>query len=100
MPLADILKTTTAVDKKLDGAARILAGRGHTEITRQRGTGWYPTNDVELAWAADLIDVMRRVARRSAHASLDRALDEAVRVELRNYHQAAKDAGVSVEREA
>jgi hypothetical protein len=27
-------------------------------------------------------------------------LDEAVRVELRNYHQAAKDAGVSVEREA
>jgi DNA-binding transcriptional MerR regulator len=100
MPLTDILKTTTAVDKKLDEAARTLARRGHTEIVRQRGPGWYPGDDMELAWAADLIDAMRRVSRRSAHASLDRALDEAVRAELRNYNKAAKDAGVSVEREA
>ncbi len=87
MPLSAILKTTAAVDKKLDEAAQSLAGAGHTEVVRQRGTGWYPGNDAELAWAADLIDAMRRVARRSAHASLDRALDEAVRAELRRYQQ-------------
>ncbi|MCV7209751.1 MerR family transcriptional regulator [Mycolicibacterium canariasense] len=91
MPLTAILKTTAAVDKKLDEAARALAGAGHTEVVRQRGTGWYPGNDVELAWAADLIDVMRRVARRSAHASLDRALDEAVRAELRRYQQGEQE---------
>lgn len=87
MPLSAILKTTAPVDKKLDEAAQSLAGAGHTEVVRQRGTGWYPGNDAELAWAADLIDAMRRVARRSAHASLDRALDEAVRAELRRYQQ-------------
>ncbi len=87
MPLPAILKTTAAVDKKLDEAARTLSGSGHTEVVRQRGAGWYPGNDVELAWAADLIDAMRRVARRSAHASLDRALDEAVRAELRRYQE-------------
>lgn len=89
MPLAAILTTSGAVDKKLDDAARALARHGHTEIVRQRGSGWYPTNDAELAWAADIIDVMRRVARRSAQASLDRALDEAVRAEMREYRQAA-----------
>jgi DNA-binding transcriptional MerR regulator len=89
MPLAAILKATTAVDKKLDDAARALTHAGHTEVVRQRGTGWYPSSDVELAWAADLIDVMRRVSRRSAHASLDRAFDEAVRAELRQYQQEA-----------
>ncbi|MDR3662942.1 MAG: MerR family transcriptional regulator [Mycobacterium sp.] len=100
MPLAAILKTTTAVDKKLDDAARAMTQAGHTEVVRQRGTGWYPGNDVELAWAADLIDAMRRVSRRSAHASLDRALDEAVRAELRQYQQEAKDHGGPVERKA
>ena len=87
MPLSAILKTTAVVDKKLDEAAQSLSGAGHAEVVRQRGTGWYPGNDAELAWAADLIDAMRRVARRSAHASLDRALDEAVRAELRRYQQ-------------
>lgn len=87
MPLSAVLKTTTAVNKKLDEAARALTRHGHTEIVRQRGPGWYPSNDAELAWAADLIEVMRRVARRSAHASLDRALDEAVRAEMREYGQ-------------
>ena len=95
MPLADILTTSAAVDKKLDEAARALARHGHTEIVRQRGSGWYPTNDAELAWAADVIDVMRRVARRSAHASLDRALDEAVRAEMREYRRAADQTGAS-----
>lgn len=91
MPLAAILKTTAAVDKKLDEAAQSLSGAGHTEVVRQRGTGWYPGNEAELAWAADLIDAMRRVARRSAHASLDRALDEAVRAELRRYQQGEQE---------
>jgi DNA-binding transcriptional MerR regulator len=87
IPLPAILETTAAVDRKLDEAARALSGAAHAEVVRQRGTGWYPADDVELAWAADLIDVMRRVARRSAHASLDRALDEAARAELRRYQQ-------------
>lgn len=87
MPLATILQTTAAVDAHLDEAARELAGAGHSEVVRQRGAGWYPSDDTELAWAADLVDAMRRVARRSAHASLDRALDEAVRTELRRYQQ-------------
>ena len=93
MPLADILKTTTAVDKKLDEAARTLTSRGHSEVVRQRGPGWYPRTDDELAWAADLVDTMRRVAARSAHASLDRAFDEALRDELRKYQQAGDTSG-------
>lgn len=100
MPLTVILKTTAGVDKRLDDAARILAQAGNNEIVRQRGTGWYPSDDVELAWAADVIDVMRRVSRRSAHASLDRALDEAVRDELRQYHRQAKGPGAPAERKA
>lgn len=89
MPLTAILQTTAAVDARLDEAARELAGAGHAEIVRQRGPGWYPSNDTELAWAADLVDTLRRVARRSAHASLDRALDQAIRAELRRYQQEA-----------
>lgn len=90
MPLAAVLKTMTDVDKKLDSAAEILARTGHCEVVRQRGPGWLPGDDNELAWAADLVDAMRRVARRSAHASLDRALDAAVRAELRQYQQEGK----------
>ncbi|BBX26582.1 MerR family transcriptional regulator [Mycolicibacterium alvei] len=90
MPLEILLKTSTAVDKKLDAAARELTRGGHTEVVRQRGPGWLPTNDAELAWAADLVDTMRRAARRLAHASLDRAFDEAVRAELHEYQAAGK----------
>ncbi|MGB3475546.1 MAG: MerR family transcriptional regulator [Mycobacterium sp.] len=91
MPLATMLKTVTAVDKKLDGAAGLLTRSGHDEVVRQRGRGWLPASDEELAWAADLVDAMRRVARRSAHASLDRAFDAAVRAELRQYRQVSDE---------
>lgn len=87
VPLAVMLTVVNAVDKKLDETAEILTRAGHTELVRQRGPGWLPPDDGELAWAADLVDAMRRVARRSAHASLDRAFDEAVRAELRRYQQ-------------
>ena len=87
MPLAAMLATVTAVDKTLDEAAALLTRRGHDEVVRQRGPGWLPADDDELAWAADLVEVMRRVARRSAHASLDRAFDAAVRTELRKYRR-------------
>lgn len=90
MPLDILLKTSAAVDKKLDAAAREMTRGGHTEVVRQRGPGWLPTNDSELAWAADLVDTMRRAARRLAHASLDRAFDEAVRAELDDYQAAGK----------
>jgi DNA-binding transcriptional MerR regulator len=97
MPLSVILTTNAAVDEELDEAARALSAAAHAEVVRQRGTGWYPDNDVEFAWAADLIDVMRRVARRSAHVSLDRALDKAARAELRHYqrhdHRSAAEEG-------
>lgn len=93
IPLADILNTIRAVDQKFDEAARALTRSGHAEVVRQRGLGWLPANDTELAWAADLVDVLRRVARRTAHASLDRAFDEAVRAELREYQNEAKDDG-------
>ena len=91
MPLEVLLKTVTAVDKKLDDAAGLLTRSGYSEVVRQRGPGWLPTNDDELAWAADLVGAMRRVARRSAHASLDRAFDAAVRAELRRYRQESKE---------
>ncbi len=87
MPLTAILTATTTVDQKLDEAAAALTSSGYSEVVRQRGPGWLPNNDVELAWAADLVDAMRRVARRSAHASLDRAFDAAVRAELRRYRR-------------
>ncbi|MBU9764287.1 MerR family transcriptional regulator [Mycobacterium sp. TNTM28] len=90
MPLAIVLKTTASVDKKLDAAAREMTRGGHREVVRQRGAGWLPTNESELAWAADLVDTMRRAARRLAHASLDRAFDEAVRAELHEYQAAGK----------
>jgi len=88
MPLDAMLQTVGAVDSKLDEAAGLLTRSGHAEVVRQRGPAWLPANDDELAWAADLVDAMRRVARRSAHASLDRAFDAAVRAELRKYQQA------------
>jgi len=91
MPLEVLLKTVTAVDKKLDDAAGLLTRSGYSEVVRQRGPGWLPTNDDELAWAADLVGAMRRVARRSAHASLDRAFGAAVRAELRRYRQESKE---------
>lgn len=100
MPLALILKTSAAVDKKLDAAAREMTRGGHSEVVRQRGPGWLPSNDAELAWAADLVNTMRRAARRLAHASLDRAFDEAVRAELQEYQAAGKtEAGPAAERE-
>ncbi|MBP2453384.1 MerR family transcriptional regulator [Mycolicibacterium lutetiense] len=102
MPLETLLKTSTAVDELLDAAARELTRGGHAEVVRQRGPGWLPTNDAELAWAADLVDTMRRAARRRAHASLDRAFDEAVRAELHEYQAAGKaeaDPEATVERE-
>lgn len=88
MPLPALLEAMGAVDQNLDDAARVLARSGYSEVVRQRGPGWLPTDEAELAWAADLVNAMRRVARRTAHASLDRAFDAAVRVELRKYQQA------------
>lgn len=93
MPLSALLTAVGAVDQKLDDAATVLARSGYSEVVRQRGTGWLPANDDELAWAADLLDAMRRVARRAAHASLDRAFDAAVRAELRRYQQESKEHG-------
>ena len=100
MPLSIALTTIAAVDSKMDEVAKVLTGSGYAEVVRQRGTGWLPGNDVELAWAADLVDTMRRVARRSAHASLDRAFDAAVRAELRQYRQESEIQGATVESRA
>jgi DNA-binding transcriptional MerR regulator len=91
MLLPALLEAVRAVDTKLDEAAGLLARSGYSEVVRQRGTGWLPTTDDELAWAADLVDAMRRAARRTAHASLDRAFDAAVRAELRQYQQESKE---------
>lgn len=96
MPLSAILTTNAVVDEKLGEAAQTLYAAAHAEVVRQRGAHWYPGNEAELAWAADFVDVMRRVARRRVHASLDRALDEAARVELRQY-QHRGDQGVDEE---
>ena len=93
MPLTEALKAAAATDRKLDAAARTIVGHGRAEIARQRGDGWYPADDAEIAWAADIIAVMRRVAARSAHASLDRALEVAVRAELQRYNEAAAAKG-------
>lgn len=71
-------------------AARTQPWRPRPDLARLRGPGWYPADDVELAWAVDVIDVMRRVARRSVHASLDRVLDAAVHTKLRQYQQEAR----------
>ncbi len=100
MPLATLLKSVGALDKAMDEAAGVLTRSGYSEVVRQRGAGWLPTNDVELAWAADLVDAMRRVARRTAHASLDRAFDAAVRAELHRYQQESKAQDARLEREA
>ncbi|CAJ1496524.1 MerR family transcriptional regulator [[Mycobacterium] kokjensenii] len=86
-PLSAMLEVSAVVDEKMDEVARALTRSGYTEVVRQRGTGWLPTDDDELAWAADFVDALRRVARRAAHASLDRAFDAAVRAELRQYRQ-------------
>lgn len=100
MPLTVLVEAMDAFDNKLDEAAEVLADSGHSEVVRQRGAGWLPTNDDELAWAADLIGAMRRVARRTAYASLDRAFDAAVRVQLRKYQQESKEHGARPEENA
>jgi len=100
MPLAGLLSSVGALDKKMDEAAGVLTRSGYSEVVRQRGAGWLPADDGELAWAADLVDAMRRVARRTAHASLDRAFDAAVRAELHRYQQDSNEHDAHLEREA
>lgn len=89
IPLTTLAEVHARMNQKLDEAARILVGAAHEEVTRQRGPGWMPSTDDEIAWAADLVATMRRVATQSSHAAMNRALDEALRAELRLYQQQA-----------
>lgn len=92
MTLESLTETHVSMSRKLDEAARILVSAAHEEVTRQRGPGWMPSTDDELAWATDLVATMRRVATHSSHATMNRALDEALRTELRLHRREAEHA--------
>ncbi|GLE55769.1 MerR family transcriptional regulator [Mycobacteroides chelonae] len=85
--LADIHVRTNA---KLDDAARVLIGAARDEVARQRGPGWVPSTDDELAWATELIGTMRRAATHTSHAAMNRALDDALRAEMDLYREQAQ----------
>lgn len=85
--LADVHERFTA---KINEAAEILLAAAHDEVDRRKGPGWLPENDDDVAWAVNLLGMMRRVGTENAHAALDRALDTALDREL-SAHQSAVD---------
>lgn len=93
MDLATLTEVHIRMSRKLDEAARALTSAAHDEVTRQRGPGWMPSTDDELAWATDIVATMRRVATHSSHAAMNRALDEALRAELLLHRQEGEHAG-------
>ena len=90
MPLATLAEVHLQMTEKLTETARMLTAAAHAEVTRQRGPGWLPATAEENAWAADMVATMRRVGGESAHAAMNRALDEALSAELRLYQQAGE----------
>ncbi|MGH3726864.1 MAG: MerR family transcriptional regulator [Mycobacterium sp.] len=90
MPLAHLVDIHVTMNEKLDDAARVLIGAAHDEVARQRGPGWVPGTDDELAWATDLIGTMRRAATHTTHAAMNRALDDALRAEMELYRERAQ----------
>ncbi|WP_016887023.1 MerR family transcriptional regulator [Mycobacteroides abscessus] len=83
MRVTDLADIHARTNEKLDDAARILIGAARDEVTRQRGQDWVPSTDDELAWATKLIATMRSAATHTSHAAMNRALDDALRTELR-----------------
>ncbi|MBA0048714.1 MerR family transcriptional regulator [Mycobacterium sp. NPDC050853] len=90
MALANLVDIHVKMNEKLDDAARVLIGAAHDEVTRQRGPGWIPGTDDEIAWATDLVGTMRRAASHSTHAAMNRALDDALSAEMELYRQKAE----------
>ncbi|MBS9532835.1 MerR family transcriptional regulator [Mycobacterium sp. M1] len=90
MDLPTLIDVHVRMNEKLEEAARVLTGAAREEVARQRGPGWMPATADENAWATDLVATMRRVATQSSHAAMNRALDEALRTELRLHQQAGK----------
>ncbi|MUM19431.1 MerR family transcriptional regulator [Mycobacterium sp. CBMA271] len=90
MELAKLVDIHVAMNEKLDHAARVLVGAAHDEVIRQRGPGWIPGTDDELAWATDLIGTMRRAATHSTRSAMNRALDDALRAEMELYRERAQ----------
>ncbi|WP_439029797.1 MerR family transcriptional regulator [Gordonia terrae] len=85
--LADVHERFTG---KINEAAEILMTAAHDEVDRRKGPGWLPADDDDVAWAVNLLGMMRRVGTENAHAALDRALDTALDREL-FAHQTAVD---------
>ncbi|MDM1898073.1 MerR family transcriptional regulator [Mycobacteroides abscessus] len=90
MKVIDLADIHAQTNEKLDDAARVLIGAARDEVARQRGPSWVPSTDDELDWATKLIGAMRRAATHTSHAAMNRALDDALRVEMRQYRERAQ----------
>lgn len=90
MTLGTLAEVHRKMSEQLKEAARVLVSAAHEEVARQRGPGWMPKTDKEFSWAADLVATMRGVATHSAHATMNRALDDALKNELKLYQERAE----------
>ncbi len=77
------------------GAAGTLISAAREEFVSRRGEGWVPEGEEESEWAAVLMSEMRETATKAAHNALNRALDRALRLELKDYFTPGADDAAS-----
>lgn len=91
LSLRAIISVFGKLEEQVGGAATTLITAARDEFVHRRGEGWMPKDDDE--WAAVLMSEMRATATHAAHSALNRALDRALRLELKDYFtQTPEDA--------
>ena len=95
LSLPSIIQVFGKLEDQVDGAASTLISAAREEFVSRRGEGWVPEGDEESEWAAVLMSEMRETATKAAHNALNRALDRALRLELKDYFTQAPDDAAS-----
>lgn len=95
LSLPSIIEVFGKLEAQVDGAATTLISAARDEFVSRRGEGWVPRGDEESEWAAVLMSEMRTTATNAAHNALNRAMDRALRLELKDYLTQAPDDAAS-----
>ena len=95
LSLTSIIEVFGKLEDQVDGAAGTLISAARDASVSRRGEGWVPQGDEESEWAAVLMTEMRATATKAAHNALNRALDRALRMELKDYLTQTPDDAAS-----
>ncbi|WOC14002.1 MerR family transcriptional regulator [Gordonia sp. MP11Mi] len=87
VPFETVVRTHAEFTDKLSDAVRVLMRAARDEFVRREGVGWVPQTPDEVAWVTDLLVAMRRSATDNAYKALDRALDDGLAEQLREYEK-------------